>query len=142
MHLLPLISPHPSGSDLRCDHHQREWILDLILEDIVLEVEAQHVDAYDSDESCEFGAPDPYDEFIAHPDLSRYEDSAEDSATLHEALLAHRLLEEKNTELDALAAIDRIMFGRPGPTPSPLSSAATPGVDLSFLSSSPHKVSP
>ena len=65
---LPLISPHPSGSDLRCDHHQREWILDLILEDIVLEVEAQHVDdEYDSDESCEFGDPDPYDEFIADP---------------------------------------------------------------------------
>ena len=64
---LPLISPHPSGSDLCCDHHQREWILDLILEDIVLVLEARHVDdEYDSDESCEFG-DDPYDMFIANP---------------------------------------------------------------------------
>ena len=57
----------PSGSDLLCDHQQREWILDLILEDIVLALDARHVDdEYDSDESCEFGE-DPYDEFIADP---------------------------------------------------------------------------
>ena len=61
------LSPPPSGSDLLCDHHQREWILDLILEDIVLVLEARHVDdEYDSDESCEFG-DDPYDMFIANP---------------------------------------------------------------------------
>ena len=83
MHLLPLISPHPSGSDLRCDHHQREWILDLILEDIVLVLDAQDVDdGYESDASCEFGAPDPYEEFIANP---FFEGSPEDYAALEAA---------------------------------------------------------
>ena len=63
--LLTTRTPPPTGSDKRYAEHEGEWVLDLVLDTIVGVTDAQEVDEqYESDaSSCEFGEPDPYDQF-------------------------------------------------------------------------------